>query len=265
MADLLASDTWTIPKVFELLLLILALFALVFFSTNIPELMSKAQLFWWLLISGFILIGFGFLIPKVGDFEFNVPLWEESPVIPEKYDKFLLVGFLLIGLATLFFIGRTGYAISAPEFQILELGYWGNGILSFFAAFAEDIIFFGCVPALIFGVVYYVTKNFPLSVFLVVVVTPLVFVIYHTYHYGFEDIVSTSAVYIFGLELSVAMVVLRKLFYAHMRHGFNNMSIVIFKYMTMEALFVWLLSNLWFWVVIIVVAVSIFYVWRRKK
>jgi len=260
---MLATDKWNMGKVGELLWLILSLFILVFFSTNVPELMAKAQIFWWLLISGLVLLGVSFVVPKVSDFHFNLPLWEESPIIPAKYDKLVLIAFIIIGLLTFFFIGQTGYAISAPEFQILELGAWGNALLSFFSATSEDIIFFSVVPALIFGVSYYFTKNLAFSFFLIILLTPFIFLTYHTYRYGFEDIVASVAVYVFGLELAVAMVVLRKLFYCHMRHGFNNFSIIIFRYMSLPTLIALILTNFWVWLIAIFVTVLI--IWRFKR
>lgn len=259
MTELFAEDRWTKEKIFEVLFVLgMAAFVLIFYATNIPALMTSAQLYWWLLMGGMIFIIFSFITPKVGDWIFDMPLWSESPVIPKQYDKWLLIGFIAIGLLTFFIIGRTGYAIAGGvDFQIIEPGIWGEAILKFFCALPEDVIFFSVVPALIFLLAYGLTKNIPFSFFLILLITPVVFLLYHTLHYGFENIVASTAVYLFGLELSGAILLFRKLLYAHLRHGANNASIALFKQMSLSSFFIILLTSLWVWLIFIIVILVI--------
>ncbi len=256
----LTSDKISIWKAVEIAWLVFALFFIIWYGINVPELQAKAQLFWWLGIFALGVIALD-LIVKISGVEFVDVILAEEPLI--RLSKKTMLGILVFGaFITMFFMANTGYSVSAPTFQIVQLGPAGDAILSFFAASMEDIVFFSIIPASVAGLAYFVFRNPWISLFLFVVVSPFIFVLYHMLAYGFTDVVASTAVYVFGLEMMIWVLLFRNLAWPHIRHGFNNMSKILFSAMSFETFMFMLLTNIWFWAVVIAVIGII--IWRLR-
>lgn len=257
----LGSDKINIHKAREMILIVVAIIVIGWYATNYPKLWDDAKTFLFLIIGAGLSVTFSFIINRT-KLNFDVPL-AEKPLFWTKRIIFIISAVGL--LASFFFLARTGYAIESQDFQLVELGIGGDAILKIFAAIAEDVLFFAVVPGLIFVIVFYFTKeNAMIALIFVVILTPSVFVTYHTLRYGFDDIVKTTAVFLFGLEMTGWMIVFRDLIYVHARHIGNNVGQLIFKQMTLGTFFILLLTSWAFWAIVIVIAILIYFRLRKK-
>ena len=267
------SDEISIPKVLEIALIIVGVGVLAFFGTNIDRstVRQDPDTFWKLGITSLVIIGLGFIITKVsaGKLDINSILWEKGLAqIPPKFDKILFIIFVLLGLFTFFYIGLSGtdeegnkiaYAIDAPFYSIapVKANALGRGILSFFAAHQEDVFFFGVLPGVIFAVSLFITKNPWASIIITIILIPSIFTAFHASVLGIADVVGIVVTFIFGLEQILVGIFVGKLFYSHMRHGFNNLGKVIFQEMSMLSFFIMILNSWWFWGIALVVGLVV--------
>ena len=267
------SDEISIPKILEIIFIIAGVGVLAFFGTNIDRdtIKQNPDTFWKLGITSLVIIGLGFIIKKVsaGKLDINTILWEKGVAqIPKKFDKILFIIFVVLGIFTFFYIGmartddegnKIAYAIDAPFYSIapVKANTMGRGILSFFAAHQEDVFFFGVMPGVIFAISLFVTKNPWGSLIITIILCPTIFTAFHASVLGPADVVGIVVTFIFGLEQILMGVFVGKLFYTHMRHGFNNLGKVIFKEMTMTAFFIMILSSWWVWGLLIIVGLVV--------
>lgn len=265
MLESWGNDVWTVGKVLELLYIISGIIFITFFATNIPELASKAQTFWWLGITSVAVISIAFVITQKAKLNFNVVLWGDGILkIPDQYVKPMLIGCVGVGLLTFFWISNTPYSVLGPSYDILDLDYWGNAFLSFWSAHQEDIFFFSVLPGIMFTVFFYITKRPVVAFLLILILSPMIFLIYHTLHYGLSDVVNSIGVLAFGVEQILVVSLLGNLVYTHMRHGFNNAGKIIFKQMTFTGFLLTVLTSWMFWVVVIVL-VALVVIRKRGK
>jgi len=260
--DSLGSDELNITKVREIILVIIAIIVIGWYMSNYPSLSQEADLFYKLALGGGVGIIASFVISKT-ELNFNVPL-KEKPLI-DIGNRLMIAIFILSGLFTFFIFSKTAYRISAPTFQVVDLGLGGEAILYLFSAMSENWIFFAVVPGLVFAAVYYLSKkNSLLSVLFTIILTVAIFVAYHTLHYGFTDVVATFFVGLFALEMSVWMVLIRDITYVHIRHIANNLGILIFTQMSVQTLFIKILYSWVTWASLGVVAIIVISRYRDR-
>jgi hypothetical protein len=255
------DDSFNVHKVREIILIILTLIVIGWYTFNYPKLIDKAKDFERLGIIGAVGVLAGFVVMKT-PMNLNVPL-SEKPLFPVFTKKILLAFSLIIGIVTFVAISASPYSIEAPTFQIVDLGTFGEALLDAAAAITEDIVFFAVVPGITFTIVYYASKSPILALIFVLILSPSVFLVYHTLHYGFTDVVASTAVFFFGLEMTAWMIVMREIFYCHMRHIGNNLGKLIFTSMSFETFVISILTSLWTW--IIVAAIVVILVVRFKN
>jgi len=245
-----------------MILLLLSIIALSWFSINYPPLFDKARVFWLLGISAMLGVILAQLIPKKSDTGFDVPLDEDPKFLSRKW-----VGWISLAaaLGTFFMMSSSlKYAIQAKAYQLVELGFWGDVLVSIPAAIIEDIFFFSVISGLVFWIFHKATKeNEVVSMGATAVIVPLTFVAYHTLVYGFTNFVASVMVFVFGLEMMLAVLFLGSLNYTHARHVTNNMGLIIFSNITLFTFLTILLTNWIVWIAIISILLLLLY--RRKK
>jgi len=254
-----AREAW------EIILLVIGLVVVGFFRVN-TTLWQVAETFWFLGLTALLGIIVALVVSKLGVVNFGVPI-SESSIMPVKR-RYLAAVAVIVGLATFFFISQTSYTVQMPTFQILDPGLGGTAILDFFAAIFENALFFILIPGIVFTVVYYASGIFSkgddnqrlrgiIALVIVLISVPIIFTVYHTGTYGFENIPATTAVFVFGFEMTAWMLLMRDSLYVHARHIGNNLGILVFSSMTIETFFVELMSNWVVWLVGFLVALAI--------
>lgn len=261
----LGTDSITVHKARELIILLLALGLLTWYSVNVTGLFDASRT--WLILGIFasVAVAFSFIIKRIGNFNFNIPIAGRGFLpVPRKY---ILIFALILFVVTFFFIGRSPYAIFAPVFQLVECNVFCNSVLSVPAAIIEDFIFFSVFYGAIFSLVLLYTKSPVVALVISTISVPFIFLIFHLLVYGFSDVVNSTAVLIFGFEQVFIMLLFRDLIIVHARHVANNLSGEIFSQMSFSGLVLALLNSIWFWVIILILAVGVF-LWikfLRKK
>ena len=254
------KDQWTERTVLEVLLLITGLAVIGFFAIN-TTLWQTAQIFWFLGLTSTIFVIAAFLINRT-PLNFNVPI-SGKPLVPIS-KKILYPLFAIAGAVTFFVMTKTSYRIAVPRFQVIEPGLEGNSILATFAAIFEDNFFFVGLAGLTFTLVYWKTKKPWLAFMAVLMVVPTIFMLYHFSVYGIDS-VESWAVFIFGLEMTVAMIVLRDVTYVHARHVFNNLGILVFEAMDTTTFTIMLLTSWVFWLVVIIAILAVVLTLRKRR
>ena len=251
----LGSNEITIHKAREFIILLVALGLLTWYSVNLPDFFDIAKT--WLLLGVFaaIAVAFSFIIKRIGNFDYNVPIAGRGILpIPKKY---ILVFAIVLLLVSFFVVGKSQYAILAPKFELVECGTFCNAFVSIPAAIIEDFIFFSVIYGAIFSLVLLFTRNLWLALILATLLNPFIFLFYHTLKYGASDVVNSVNVFIFGLEQTLIVLLLRDLILVHARHVGNNVAQEIFTQMTLSGFFVALLNSIFFWVVLILLIIGI--------
>ena len=141
-------------------------------------------------------------------------------------------GFILIfAIAVFFFISSTQQSIvSSPEFQVIELGNTGIGILTLALVNSENLFFFGFLAPTLFGLFYFIFRKQPIiALFLAVILSASIFMSYHVLAYGFNDMISMMIVFGFGFINTVWVLIMRNLLFCDAVHFSNNFSIDLLK------------------------------------
>ena len=261
---MLGNDKGNALKAIEIMLLLTGIAIISWYSVNYPPLWEKAKTYWMLSVTSLTCILASFVITKFFKINYNTPIAEKGFVdIPKKWLGGLIV-FLFLG--TFFFIAKEGYAIASPSFQVIELGMWGDALLSIPSAWAEDFFFFSFLAGLIFTISYYVLGKNPIPALIITTIAvPILFMTYHSYVYGFTDIVSSVTVFIFGLEQMGWLSVLRFMGIIHARHVGNNLSKIIFSQISITTFFTLILTNVWFWLIVPFVLVGLYLKFRKRN
>ncbi len=255
------SDKFTTRVILEIVLVVIGLGIFGWLTIN-SLLKDTAQIFWIFGIMGLLGILAAFVIKGPGKSDiFDVAIAEKSMIPVNRKVLYLVFGGLF--LFTFFLLANSDYRIAAPSFQLIELGLVGDSLLTIFAAIMEDIFFFALVPGMVFSLMYWITKNFWASLAVVITICPFVFMMYHIGVYGFQNEAAMLFVYVFGVEMTAMMIILRDITYAHVRHIGNNMGIMTFQQMSLETFFITMLSSVWFWLAAIIIAGASFLKLRK--
>jgi hypothetical protein len=226
------SDVWNKRKIFEIFVILISIAILSFLTIN-TILWEVAQTFWIFGLMGIIGITVAHVISGKGKTDvIDVAIAEEG-ILPIN-QKVLYILFFVAFLGTFFMLANTDYRIAAPAFELVDLGLGGSAMLTFAAAIMEDIFFFVLIPGLVFSGAYWLTKRFWVSIILVMLICPTVFMLYHLNVYGFANQAAMMFVFVFGAEMTGMMLLLRNVMYVHMRHVGNNLGILIFDQMSFE-------------------------------
>jgi len=225
----LGSDEQSGRKIDEIILLFMGVivFGFLYFNTTLA---SQALGYWVFGMMGLGGVVLAFIINKknAGPDDVNVPI-SEKPLFGNR--KMILILTLLVGVITFFVLAQSEYRVSAASFQLIDLGLQGNILYTVFAALFEDSVFFIVIPGFTFYFVKRKTGN-PMLAFLVALfLSPAAFLVYHTARYGPSDVVKSTAVFVFGMEMAAWMLIFRNTIYVHVRHITNNTSILIFDTM----------------------------------
>lgn len=248
-------------RVREILILLISTGLISWFFTNYPIFRDQATVYFVLGI--FSLLGIIILIILQHIFGLNfirLTLAEQGFVKVNK--KILLILGILLFLLTFFFIGKSQYAIFAPRFQVVELGLFGNILMTIPSAIVEDFFFFSFLFSLLFSLLLLYFRSPMLPLVFSSIVIPFIFLIYHTLVYGFADVTNSFAVTIYGFEQILWMVLVRDLMILHFRHIGNNLAKTIFSQMTLTAFFLILLKSIYFWLTLFIL-IFIIFMWFR--
>lgn len=268
----LGSDEVNLQALVQLFIIIGAVIALSWFAINVPEFFERSRVFWMLSITGLIMVAFGYIITKKFGHDFNVPI-SGTPMfnIPRKVPVILaLVSFPV----TFFILSASGYNILSPSFAIVDITTADQAVLIAASAIAEDVFFFAFLPGFIFSVVALIMNkvfgvnggvSFIVAAIVTVLATPYLFMTYHTLVYGLADVVRSVATFVFALEMSVWMIVMRDLFYPHMRHIANNLSLFVFATTNVTGLLLGVLLSPVTWIVVAVVGIGAFFYFKNNR
>jgi len=254
----LGHDVLNKRIIFEIMVTIVLLTVLSWLTIN-TVLWEIAQIFWVFGLMALVFTIIAFMIKKK-DFKFDVPL-SGKPLfnIPKPL---LYLFFMAMFIVTFFVLSITDYSITAPEFQILEVGLGGNVMLTVAAAWMEDLFFFAVIPGILFSVGFWLSKRFWPSITLSVIISPVIFMVYHLAVYGFTNQVALVFLLITGLEWVIMSMLLRDITYVHVRHIGNNLGLLIFKQFSFTTFMIFMLTNIWIWVIAIIIILIIIYKYK---
>ena len=113
--------------------------------------------------------------------------------------------------------------IQIPAFQIIELGVAGKLIVTLAMTLGEDILFFGFLAPTISGVGRLISGGFQLVGFgLSLVVTPVIFMMFHFLVYGFQDVGGSLFTLIFAGVCVLWTLTMRNIIFPNALHATNN-------------------------------------------
>ena len=192
----------------------------------------------------------------------------EKPIF--RLDRRIIVGLsIFMGIGTFFTVTLLPLKISAPSFQVVDLGFNGNFSLDFFAAIYENILFFALIPGLSLVLLSFLVKD--KGLFAKIIIVGLTFLIsvfsvwfYHLNAYGFGDVVGQTAVIAFAIEMTAWMLVFRDINYVHARHIGNNLGLIVARQVGFAGFFIGIFSNIVTYIVIVLIII-ILLLRRRAK
>jgi len=242
----------TPTSIIEVFLLIFTIIVFSFVSTNIPELFEVGtKYFIWSIMSLAFLPTFIVLKPLILRF------WSSSESRIKFFDfkifnlEFKFWVIIINSLLTFFLFASTTFSIKAPRFQVIKLTPVGEAFFSAWAGISENFWFFMILPSIIFSVSLYFIRSSDLSLLISIISTPIIFLIYHTYVYGFDNLVASTFVYLFGLEQMIWMYLVGEALYIHARHGLNNFARVLFSEISFQTFITMILTSPITWILIL--------------
>jgi len=251
------TDSINIPKIIILMLMIVAILVLAFYTTNVPELQTKALIYWIFIISTGVAWLFSKVITKTYinrkkkiEIDFPNPIIYESRIItgyqPPRWVKILLF-FSAIALGIFLFVSAgsspSQSILGSPKYQIIQITDTVSAILTIVSAVAEDLTFWVVTPVLIGGFILLILHSllrldkriaFWISIILVIILNPIVWTLFHTNAYGMTDIQSTTTVFIYGLFMTSITVITRTIWFPLFTHAPINVANDLFKNKVVE-------------------------------
>jgi len=242
-----------------------------FYAFNVPEMNAQVMPYWLLLLTGTLFTISAVIIKTVKpDIPFPGTAVFEKPLFDIGDFNFLYVVVpILVGLFLLASVGGHTQAslFGAPTFQAIEITSDVKGIITFFAANAEDIFFSGFMTPLIFGVAYYMLKDRLgrpnteiVSALITLILSPLIFMFYHFLRYGFTDVVSSTNVFVLGLIFCLWVLLTRNLIGPLAIHAGNNLGKFFYDagLGSYASLMGWIL-------ILVVIVVTVFWYLRKRE
>jgi len=253
----LGSDENTAGRAVYLMLIITFLFIFTFSLANLTQAGRDLATFYLLFaIPPLIAIVVDMVMRKVGgklELPDTITVEKESPIFGDigRSGKALIVAGSLIvaGFLFLYIGGRSQLTlVSAPTFQAIEPGPFGNAVLSAIAgAGAEDVAFWGVMLPSMYVVFYRLLRPKFGRKFLAVLVSILLaaslFTVYHFARYS-EQPQSLDQVFYFGLFCAGSTVATGMLVTCSAIHAANNFSVTFFR-LTSADVFLWVVLY-WF-------------------
>ena len=230
------SDSITTGKRIYIFVIIVFMLTLIWFTINYPAKADIAQIYWWLMMSSLIIWAIDLGLKKNGTELIDTGWFESESLIFGKIEGNKMLAFfalsVVVGLAVfsqIIFTGQSFVGTPVMSHQILDLGITGEVMLTTIAAVAEDLLFFGFIPFAIFGILFMLTKNPYIAFVFAIVFNPFIFMFYHFYVYGLENMSASVSVWVFALINTVIVMIMRNLMMTHFFHVFNNLGTVFRK------------------------------------
>ncbi len=246
----------------RMLIILGALSMLAWLNINYPETSSQSTAFWLLGLLSAIFIVFSFIISKKAGFQFDFITPLAGTGILKLRKRWIMVLFIGIFLFTFFGLARAGYSITAPKLQIVDLGLFGDIMLSIPGAIIENVFFFSALFGFVFTIMLLLTRSPTASLLIAAIIIGPTFVLYHFLVYGFTNIPASLSVLLFGWENIMWMIVFADLFITDARHIANNLALIVFSQMSLQTFFMVLLLSPYFWVIMIFL---ILVIWIRLR
>lgn len=258
----LATDQINLGKILFLTLIVFSIMILAFYATNIPEIGARAQTYWILGITSVAVWGVSKGITKVKGLDFPNPIvFEGKTMIGDMTRKKYAVLFLVslsLGIYIFFSVASspTLSIVAAPHFQIVEVTPEISSLFTFMASLMEDFFFWGVVLALIYGVVYILSRSYYISLGVAGIGTPLTFMLFHTLVYGTTNVPASTGVFFFGVMMTLAVITTRNLTFPIIVHGMNNVALNLFEstgglegiqWLGYTIILILLVTSLWIW------------------
>lgn len=142
-----------------------------------------------------------------------------------RVGSYAAIAFMCLMLV--FWIGASETTIiGVPSFQIIDLGISGVIVVTIAMAIMEDFIFFGLVAPTISGLGRVMSMgNQLVGTGLSIIVTPLIFVLYHFLVYGASDLQASFFVGGFALVVTTYILTFRDILGVHALHITNNVTL----------------------------------------
>lgn len=263
----LATDSINIGKILFLMLIVFAIVILAFYSTNIPALKDKANVYWVLGVTSLAIWGVSKGITKTKGLDFPNPIiWESKAVWGQVTRKHIYI-MALVGAAISIFLffsiasAPTLSIVAAPKFQILEVTREISSLLVVFASIMEDFFFWGVILSVLYGITFLTSRNHYISLAVTGIATPLTFMFFHTLVYGTTNVPASTSVFFFGLTMTIMVLVTRNLMLPIMVHATNNLALTYFEGTGGVSGIAWLGYTLIF----IMILLSGYIYFRRRK
>lgn len=228
------TDIITKNSVIILVLFLIGLIFLAFYKTNVPSIAEVSFTYLVLGILVFVIWAVSKLIKQKDSVDFPNPVIFENETtffgkISPRMNGIITLAIFIFALIVFFSIsGKTGFQIvAAPQYQAVEADPTVASLLSVFAAWTEDLFFFGCMTAVVFGVSYMLSRNFWASFVTTLFITPLIFMGFHFFRYGFTALISTESVLIFGFLMVSYVLMMRDLRLPLFIHASNNAALTL--------------------------------------
>jgi len=267
----LGTDEWSFGKLFYILMFSIILIILTYFSVNAPESIKAMSQTYLIIGSAAIII---FLLSKTisvkKGFDFPNPIIAEKTHLFGRYEGKQMIGVVvfcaILGFILFFSVINSSLQIFAtPLFQVTSgaevMSNEAVIILTFAAAMVEDFLFFGVIPSIIFGCVYFALKQrFWIAFIISFLVTPFIFLSYHSYRYGFISADSDS-VLIMGILFTTWTLIMRNLYLEAFLHSGNNIGRTLKTLYNIEILRIVLIIIF----ILTIFLSAVFWLRKRKK
>lgn len=196
-------------------------------------------------------------IPDTMTYEEQSPLGFKLP----GFAKILLVtGSLLLAGYIFVSVGAqpTMSIVSAPTFQLIDIGTTGSAFLSGSVGIVEDLFFFGFLGPTIFSLLFFFTGKKILALGAAWVAAPVIFMLYHLGRYGASS-AALDSVLVFGFVSMTLAIFLGNLLPVHAIHFGNNAGLAFFARTATDV------SGLfWIYVFLVLLATFGYYMIRRR-
>jgi len=250
MAELeISTDEIGLGKVLVILFYLFITLIILWFSANYPEEQATATWYFGLSMFGLIMITMDLVIKKAGGIKIpdvpNTIIWEKGPLFAKFGKRWPII---MVGVAAAFAVGNffligshtITQIVAAPTFQAVELGSAGTALMSGLAGISENMIFIYFLPATIFALIAYFTKNPILALILAILISMPTFAVYHFLRYGTAQITNTVNVAIMaGIWTTIAFLT-RNTLISDAWHFSNNAAIIYWSSVGSSAITLWI-------------------------
>ena len=265
----LGTDEMSVGKITYLIMFSMLFLVLAYFSINAPESIKViSQTYLILGIMGFVIFVTSKVINVTKGIDYPNPIIVEKTHLFGEYDRKTMTGVIIFsvmmgGIVLFASLQASMQIFGMPLFQSLSTELFVSRevtlLLTFAAAVIEDLLFFGVIPAFIFGIIYFASReNFWAGMIGSFFVSPFLFLAYHSFRYGFVSIASDS-ILMMGFMMVAWTLVMRNLILPLFLHSSNNIGITIQQLYDVSSV------RLIFIIAIIIIFVAVLLVWWKRR